>query len=99
LKQRIMSRHGHLSNEAAAALLEQIAHDDLRHVFCAHLSGDCNTPELAKSEITRKLAQIDLPKVNVHHTYQSKPSPSLEISGKKDAILAEKTVATPAIGL
>ena len=99
LKQRIMSRHGHLSNEAAAALLEQIAHDDLRHVFCAHLSGDCNTPELAKSEITQKLAQIGLPEVNVHHTYQSNPSPSLEIFGKKDPILAEKTVATPSIGL
>jgi len=99
IKQRIMSRHGHLSNEAAAALLEQIAHNDLRHVFCAHLSADCNTPELAKTEITQKLAQIGLPEVKVHTTSQSSSSPTLEIFGKKDAVLPEKTVATPSIGL
>ncbi|MCX8157479.1 MAG: MBL fold metallo-hydrolase, partial [Verrucomicrobiae bacterium] len=33
LKQRILSRFGHLSNEAAAEAATQIVHDDLRHIF------------------------------------------------------------------
>ena len=28
----------------------------MEHVFCAHLSRDCNTPELAQNEIKEKLA-------------------------------------------
>ena len=99
LKQRIMSRHGHLSNEAAAEFLEQLAHNRLEHIFCAHLSRDCNTPELAKTEITQKLVQIGLPKVIVHLTSQSSLSPTLEIFGNKTQILTEKTVATPSIAL
>ena len=99
LKQRIMSRHGHLSNEAAAKFLEQLAHNRLEHIFCAHLSRDCNTPELAKTEITQKLVQIGLPEVNVHLTSQSTPIPTLEIFGNKAPILPEKTVATPSIAL
>ena len=99
LKQRIMSRHGHLSNEAAAEFLEQLAHNRLEHIFCAHLSRDCNTPELAKTEITQKLVQIGLPKVTVHLTSQSILSPTLEIFDKKTEILTEKTVATPSIAL
>ena len=99
IKQRIMSRHGHLSNEGAAEFLEQLAHNRLEHIFCAHLSRDCNTPELAKTEITQKLVQIGLPEVNVHLTSQSTPTPTLEIFGNKAAILPEKTVATPSIAL
>ncbi len=99
LKQRIMSRHGHLSNEAAAEFLEQLAHNRLEHIFCAHLSRDCNTPELAKTEITQKLVQIGLPEVNIHLTSQSTPIPTLEIFGNKAPILPEKTVATPSIAL
>ena len=38
LKQRIDSSHGHLSNEAAAALLQEMMHPELFHVVLAHLS-------------------------------------------------------------
>ena len=55
VKQRILSRHGHLSNQAAANLVAEIASPDLRHVLLAHLSEDCNAPALATGTILEKL--------------------------------------------
>lgn len=53
LKQRIKGRQGHLSNEHAAAMIAEIAGPDLRQIFLAHLSEDCNRHELAL-KCTRK---------------------------------------------
>jgi len=47
LKQRIKSRHGHLSNNDSALLLDGIIHGELEGVFLAHLSETNNDPELA----------------------------------------------------
>jgi phosphoribosyl 1,2-cyclic phosphodiesterase len=55
LKQRIMSRHGHLSNDAAATLAGEVCSDRLRHVFLAHLSRDCNRPEIAQHAVRQRL--------------------------------------------
>ncbi len=95
LKQRIMSRHGHLSNEGAADFLEQLIHPRLQHVYCVHLSRDCNTPELARTEIANKLAAMGAGHVQVHLTEQSAPCPTLVLP----AIFAQKSVATPAAAL
>lgn len=46
-KQRVLGRTGHLSNEACGNLLAQVAHSGLKHVHLAHLSQECNTPEVA----------------------------------------------------
>jgi len=51
VKQRISSRHGHLSNAAAAKVLEELSAEELRMVILAHLSRDCNKPELAITAI------------------------------------------------
>lgn len=51
-KQRVLSRTGHLSNEACAELLLEVAHSGLKQVHLAHLSSECNTPEKALSVIT-----------------------------------------------
>jgi phosphoribosyl 1,2-cyclic phosphodiesterase len=56
-KQRVLSKSGHLSNEACANLLTQIAHADLKHVHLAHLSSQCNTPETALGVIRGILDQ------------------------------------------
>lgn len=55
VKQRIMSRHGHLSNEAAAAVVEQLLAKGakLRRAVLGHLSRDCNRPDLAVSTVRR----------------------------------------------
>ncbi|MCP3178096.1 MAG: MBL fold metallo-hydrolase [Desulfuromonadales bacterium] len=48
LKQRVRSNHGHLSNNAAAHLLESVLWDGLDAVFLAHLSETNNHPRLAE---------------------------------------------------
>lgn len=45
LKQRIKSRHGHLSNNESMELLGDILHEELKGVFLAHLSEVNNHPE------------------------------------------------------
>ncbi len=47
-KQRIASRHGHLSNAQAADLIGQLRPHGLSRVILAHLSKDCNSPEAAR---------------------------------------------------
>jgi len=44
LKQRIKSNHGHLSNRACAALLQELLWEGLEAVFLAHMSETNNTP-------------------------------------------------------
>lgn len=46
LKQRIKGRHGHLSNDLALEVLLTLENTRLKQVFLAHLSSECNTPEL-----------------------------------------------------
>ncbi len=46
-KNRVLSRQGHLSNHSCGELLFNILHDKLKHVYLAHLSKECNTPEVA----------------------------------------------------
>jgi phosphoribosyl 1,2-cyclic phosphodiesterase len=55
LKERIMGRFGHLSNQQAAAVLAQIRHPHLMYVVAAHLSEQNNTPELVRLELTTVL--------------------------------------------
>ncbi len=49
LKQRIKGRHGHLSNAAALEFLRSTERPAWRHVFLAHLSSECNNPQLVRS--------------------------------------------------
>jgi phosphoribosyl 1,2-cyclic phosphodiesterase len=56
VKQRIMSRHGHLSNAAAAEVLASLARHGLRRAILGHLSRDCNTPGLALGAVGSRLA-------------------------------------------
>lgn len=65
LKQRIIGRQGHLSNQHAAALLTDIAGLHLKAVFLAHLSGECNLPALALKTVTDALIQAGHPQVRV----------------------------------
>lgn len=50
-KQRVLSRSGHLSNEACGTLLSQVFNPKLKHVHLAHLSSECNSPETALSVV------------------------------------------------
>jgi phosphoribosyl 1,2-cyclic phosphodiesterase len=51
VRARIASSHGHLSNEAAAQLALELLHPKLAAVVLAHLSAECNRPELAEEVV------------------------------------------------
>ena len=74
LKQRIAGMQGHLSNEQACQLLGDIAGPDLRAVFLAHLSSECNEPELAVKSAKAVLEKRGFPGVAVKLTYDNRAS-------------------------
>lgn len=78
-KQRILSRHGHLSNAAAAEVAEQIVTGSLARIYLGHLSRDCNRPELAQAAVGGRLQQIGARHVAVESTSQDAPSPTLSL--------------------
>ena len=55
VRSRIASSHGHLSNEAAAQLAVELLHPRLAAVVLAHLSAECNRPDLAESVVGQAL--------------------------------------------
>ena len=55
VKQRVLSRVGHLSNEAAASYLESDYDGQAAYVVLAHLSESNNLPELARITAERAL--------------------------------------------
>lgn len=55
VKQRVLSRVGHLSNEAAAEFLEKNYDGNASYVVLAHLSESNNLPELARVTAERAL--------------------------------------------
>ena len=75
VKQRILSRHGHLSNHAAATLVANIAGDYLERVILGHLSRDCNTKELALGEMER----LGLDRLELFCAQQHEVSPRFSI--------------------
>lgn len=77
VKQRILSRHGHLSNAAAAAVAAEVACPDLEDIFLGHLSGDCNSPELARAAVAAGLAGSPFPEIRLHDTHQDQPCSTL----------------------
>ena len=79
LKQRILGRHGHLSNEAAAEAAEQIMSADLKHLYLAHLSRECNKPELAMRVMTERMGRIGAGHVQVQLASQHTPCATLEL--------------------
>ena len=78
LKQRILGRHGHLSNEAAAEAAAHIMSAELRHIYLAHLSRECNQPELARKVMERRLQTLGATHVRLHVADQHVPMETLE---------------------
>jgi phosphoribosyl 1,2-cyclic phosphodiesterase len=55
LKARIGGTHGHLNNDAAAAILATLDRSKLRHLVAAHLSQQNNLPHLAQAALAAVL--------------------------------------------
>lgn len=59
LKTRIMGERGHLSNEQTAQYLTELTDSQrTKHIFLAHLSKQCNTPELAEETVRHRLRTV-----------------------------------------
>ena len=61
LKQRILGKKGHLSNEASGRLLCEILHDDIQAIMLGHLSKENNLPELAYESVRMEITMADIP--------------------------------------
>ena len=59
LKQRILGKKGHLSNEAAGKLLSRLLHDKMQAVVLGHLSQENNLPELAYETVRVEVTMSD----------------------------------------
>lgn len=74
-KQRVLGRQGHLSNIQSAQLLSKILHSELKHIYLAHLSQECNHHQLALKTAEEKI-KLSGYQVDVSIAYQetiSKP--------------------------
>ena len=79
LKQRILGRHGHLSNDAAAEAAAQIISAELKHLYLGHLSSQCNKPEIARRVMHDRLQQIGAMHVQLQIADQHLPAVTLEL--------------------
>ncbi len=73
LKRRIRGPRGHLANCDSAELVRRFASRRLRKLFLAHLSQECNTPQLAEDEMRRALADAGLGGVSLEILSQDDP--------------------------
>jgi len=79
IKQRILSRHGHLSNDDAAGLVERIVSAELRHLYLGHLSRDCNQPERAIDAVRARLQKMSVDHVRIEAASQDVPCSTLSL--------------------
>jgi phosphoribosyl 1,2-cyclic phosphodiesterase len=79
LKQRILGRHGHLSNLTAAETAALVMSAGLRQLFLAHLSRECNTPELAQHIMAEQLFHIGATHVQLQVAAQDVPCATIEL--------------------
>jgi phosphoribosyl 1,2-cyclic phosphodiesterase len=77
VKQRILSRHGHLSNDAAAEVAAEVVTELMQDLYLGHLSSDCNSPQHARTAVGTKLAEVGRPSVRLHDTAPDKPCATL----------------------
>jgi len=74
LKARILGNNGHLSNLQAAQLLEQVATDEPKTVWLAHLSEVNNTPKLALRVVSNYLDLAGITSLKLEVALRDRPS-------------------------
>ncbi len=79
LKKRILSRHGHLSNDDLTRYITMYLNGWCEHFFLAHISKENNTPELAYFNAKMALEERNLSDTQLHLTSQDEPSEIIEI--------------------
>lgn len=85
-KQRIASRHGHLSNKQAGELIAEVGCEKLSKVVLGHLSSDCNCPKVASQTVRSLLENEGLGNVDVHCAHQNIPTEWIEFGDNPLAV-------------
>jgi phosphoribosyl 1,2-cyclic phosphodiesterase len=80
IKQRISSKHGHLSNLQVEELIRLIAHPGLSQIVFGHLSSDCNCPKKVTAIFGKCLREIGHSQIALHCATQSEPTPWFEVA-------------------
>ena len=78
----VLGPRGHLSNDQCGAALRTIAkrsNGDLKNIILAHLSEDCNTPDMALDTVRKHMAQDDLTHIPLHVAQQKEKSVIINI--------------------
>lgn len=83
VKQRIQSRHGHLSNAAAASVIAQLLPGKINRVVLGHLSRDCNSPELAAGTVRTELEKSGRRDIEIFCAAQMEISPRFAIGATR----------------
>lgn len=78
VKERIGGSRGHLSNRLAAELAAELEHPHLGGVLLAHLSHDCNVPQMAREVVGKSLARTGFQGV-LEVAEQDDPSPFFDM--------------------
>jgi phosphoribosyl 1,2-cyclic phosphodiesterase len=76
VKQRVASSLGHLNNEQAAQLVEEVSHPDLQWVVALHISEQNNSQDAVRQSLTPMLSGSEQ---SLYLAEQNTPSEWLEI--------------------
>ncbi len=79
LKQRLMGRKGHLSNETMGELVGDIMQESTRFLVLAHLSEVNNRPELARKEALKAASKAGAKKLKIIISSQNEVSESIQL--------------------
>jgi phosphoribosyl 1,2-cyclic phosphodiesterase len=79
LKQRLMGRHGHLSNTAVSRFIQEQYDGRAEHVLLAHISERNNHPEIARHEAERALRNRGLSADGLAVTSQDQPTSPIRL--------------------
>ena len=81
LKQRILGKRGHLSNELSGRLLGEVLHDQFKAVILGHLSEENNYPELAYETVRLEVTMGENPYKGddfpIHVAKREEPTPMI----------------------
>lgn len=79
LKARILSDHGHLSNNAAGFYLSKLIGPHTKKVYLAHLSKENNTPEEALSTVRKTLQEYEIDFDDIEIAKQREKTEGIEV--------------------
>lgn len=81
LKRRIASRIGHLDNAGAAAILAELLTERTKSLLLAHMSRECNDPELVRECCAARLNELGFSNLYFDVLRQDTPSGTIRLDG------------------